>query len=72
MNLLTDLRIFPGSSKVEFPSPFELFLGFNVGVENPLSIGEGDARFHGDCSLAEDLLLFFGEFPVQNLEVVAE
>ena len=43
MDLLSDLRIFPGGGKVEFPSPFKLFLGFDVGVENPLSIGKGEA-----------------------------
>ena len=70
MDLLSDLGVFPGGGKVEFSSPFKLFLGFDVGVEDPLSIGQGDARSHGDCPLVKDLLLFFGEFPVQDFEVV--
>ena len=43
VDLLSNLRVFPGGGKVEFPSPFKLFLGFDVGVENPLSIGKGKA-----------------------------
>ena len=42
LNGLSDLGIFPRCIQVEFTSSFEFFLGFNVWIENPFSLLEGN------------------------------
>ena len=71
-NFLFNLSVFPRGIQVEFASAFKLFLGFDVRVENPLTVMDGDVRFHGFDSLVEDFDLLIRELSVEHFEVVPE
>lgn len=72
LDLLSNLRVFPRGLHVKPSSPLKLLLGFETGVEDPLSLGKREPGSSCYCSLIKGLYLLIGESAVENFEVVAE
>jgi hypothetical protein len=68
---LPDFCVFPRGGEVESASAFEILLGLDLGIVDPLALCEGDVGAEGAGALVEDLNLFLGELAVEDFEVLA-
>lgn len=66
-----DGGVLPGRGDVEFASAFELLLGLDLGVVDPLALSEGDVGAEGAGALVEDFNFLGRELAVEDFEVLA-
>lgn len=70
-DLFSHFSVFPRRGHVELSSSFKLFLGFDVRVENPLSVGQRKTRSESCGSLCENFDFLIGESAIEHFEIFA-
>lgn len=64
------MRVGPWSVGAQLDSSLELLSGVELGVEDPLSVGQVNVRSDSEGSFVEKFDLLLSELSVQNVEVL--